>query len=408
MVSKFPNNYDELLLEAVKIDNNEQNDINYEVLIKNNKSNIYQNNTHLVLNKKSHSIKKENCKNMLSINKIVNNNINKNELSNYKKINGNLKTNELNNIPLKCSESIIIDNNNKIINNNKFNNKEDQCKTQNSDNNNNNDNNDNNDNKSNLIENNEKSINNINIHVNDVVSNSNKNANKENDSTKRNNKRIKMDHPKKGIDIEFPIIRNPNYNYINDKDKLSNDNLKSKEYQKKLLFKNIKTFNENLINEKVMDEFLKFSKQNENYTNNLSVIDKVVLDDITKEFISKNSNEISNSELMDANGNSNNNNNNNNRNLRSRLNNNSNGNRNFNNNFSQFSRNVDNNLSNFENNNNNNENNKREDNNKMNEEGESSNTGKVKITNKEIRKIRCALRRAVMDCSERGLFQASK
>ncbi|ORY54445.1 hypothetical protein LY90DRAFT_276723 [Neocallimastix californiae] len=150
-----------------------------------------------------------------------------------------------------------------------------------------------------------------------------------------------------------------------------------------------------------MDEFLPFSKQNEDYTNNLSIVDNVIIEDVAKKLISEISNGSSSNELTDANGSINDDN----RSLQFSLNNN-------NGNYNQINTSSDKNLHSFNNsynnnNNNNNENNRNGENN-MNEKGGNGNNGKSKIINKEIRKIRCSLRRAVVDCSERGLFQASK
>jgi anaphase-promoting complex subunit 8 len=256
----------------------------------------------------------------------------------------------------------------------------------------------------------DKISNNVNIKSNKKVLRNKKNINNEKGFEQKKYKKIKMDYPKNGIDIEFPIIRNLNFNEIQDKVNCSIDSSNTKAGQKKKLFENIEVFNKKLLNEKDMNEFLHFSKQNEDYTNNTSFINNIILEDVTQKILLKNSNEISSNELTDANGSANDNN----RNLRSRSNNNNNNNsnsnssRSFNTYFGQLNRNMDKNFKNFDNNNNSNENNRRDNNNNVNEESGSSNTGKSKITNKEIKKIRCHLRRATVDCSERGLFQASK
>ncbi|KAG4085759.1 anaphase promoting complex subunit 8 [Neocallimastix lanati (nom. inval.)] len=281
-MSEFPNNYSQLLFEAIQVTEEEQHkNINNNILNITNKSNIY--------------------------------------------------------------ELILLDNKEKIIN------------------------------KKELYD---KISNNVNIKSNKKVLRNKKNINNEKGFEQKKYKKIKMDYPKNGIDIEFPIIRNLNFNEIQDKVNCSIDSSNTKA----------------------------------DYTNNTSFINNIILEDVTQKILLKNSNEISSNELTDANGSANDNN----RNLRSRSNNNNNNNsnsnssRSFNTYFGQLNRNMDKNFKNFDNNNNSNENNRRDNNNNVNEESGSSNTGKSKITNKEIKKIRCHLRRATVDCSERGLFQASK
>jgi len=389
-ISDFPSNYNQLLLESIDVCNeDEKKEFNRYYLNGNGKkskivSKVYQNDIGIKLSKNSHSIKKVNGKTFSSINKVV-------DILNNSK-NSNVKFNKvIKSIPSKIN----IQNDNKSV---PF------CNTDKV--------------QENRIEikDNDESINEIsiiynkddfnNIQDNLPINNKNiidrtSNINNKKNVRKKKNKKVKMEPPTNDFDIEFPIIRNPNSIVVQDKNNDKKDILQTKIGQKQKLMENIEVFNKKLLNDKEMDKFLNSKKSSIDYTNDLSIIDKVVLDDVSKKIIPKNNNDITSNELTDANGTANTSNSNN-KNLRSHSNNNS---RSFNSNFNQFSRNIDKSRNNSFGDNN--DNNGRNEGN-TNENGENSSTSKLNVSNKEIRKIRRALRRAAVDCSERGLFQASK
>jgi len=391
----FPSNYNKLLFESICI--KDDKDVLIKDVLNNNnisiadiieKSEIYQKQTQSFLSKNNYPDKNLHNKNIYSINK---NEINT-YLSNNKEIDKNKNVLNISISSNKFDHGLNIkDNNKKIYKDIREIGHKNAINNNLSYNNNNKEYNDNKDLQ------------------NDTLKNENDKREKlENNTEQKRCKKTKMEPSSNDIDIEFPIIRNTDYPITNNINNDNNDSPKIKHLKKEKLMKQIEIFNSKLLNNKEMDKFLEKSKQLNKDTNELSILDKVILDDISKKIINKNANDISNNELTDANGTTNNSNNNNNKNLRGGQSSNNN-NFNFNGNFNQFNRNVNKSFSNFGDNDNhkNNEDNNSNNSNNTNEESEANNS-KSKVTNKEIRKIRCALRRATVDCSERGLFQAAK
>ncbi|ORX87065.1 hypothetical protein BCR32DRAFT_240506 [Anaeromyces robustus] len=277
---KFPVKYNQMLYESLNIPKNE-NILNKDIINQRSNSKIYQNHTPSIIYKKSKTFQKNNCKNMLSTDKIVdilNDNSNK-KIDSLKKDTKIFKNNTPLHIPKQVSIKKLIDL---------------DCKTYNGDNKNN-------------IYNNVKS-NFVDIIPNDCeINDNNKRINSYNIDSKipndekriKKKKKCKMDHPNTGIDIEFPIIRNSFFS--NNENNVFKINSNDKDYKKELLM-NVEIFSKKLIDEKEMNNFLKSSKQNEEYTNNLSILDNVILNDMKKKIITKiDNNEILNNELIEAN-----------------------------------------------------------------------------------------------------------
>lgn len=399
MDSKFPSNYNKLLFDSVCI--KDERNVLSSIITNindntNDKSKIYQKLPQSFIVENNCTVKKVHCKNMFSINKIVDMLNNKNEIDTS--LSNTKKEIDKNKIVLSIPKS-----NNKSVNEEiKQDNKEKKYGNNKEEIDNNNISN----------EKYKLSFNNINkpsdyntddkTPLYNILKNENdKRKNLEENVKRKRYKKAKTESLSNDIDIEFPIIRN-----LNSKDN-ENNNVppKLKHLQKQKLMKQIEVFNNKLLNNKEMDKFLEKTKQIEEDTNDLSILDKVILKDISKKITIKTTNDNSDTELIDANGttNTNDNSNNNNRNFNNYSSNSSNSNINFNGNFSQFNRNISRNFNNF---NDNNENRKNSEDNNI--KRESNNDPKTKITDKEIRRIRRDLRRASVDCSERGLFQAAK
>jgi len=403
MDSKFPSNYNKLLFESVCV-NDERNVINNiitNINDTNDKSKIYQKLPQSFISEKNCTIKKVHCKNIFSINKIVDMLNSKNEID--ASLSNNKKEIDKNNIFLNIPKS------NKSVNEeNKKDNKEKIYGNNKGEISHNNSSNDT-INKLSFNNNIKNEPNDYNTDDKSPLDNTLKNENDKRKNLEENVKRkrykkAKTESISNDIDIEFPIIRNLNSSVTDNKNNDNSDHTKQKYFQKQKLMKQIEVFNNKLLNNKEMDEFLENSKQTNEDTNDLSILDKIVLNDISKKISTKNAIDNSDTELVDANG-ATNSNDNNNRIFNNYSSNSSNNNINFNSNFSQFNRNISRNFNNFGDNNENRKNN--EDNN-ITEKGKTNNDSKVKVTDKEIRQIRRDLRRATVDCSERGLFQAAK